>query len=158
RCCTPRGGCSVALGGAGSGLLAGAFLAGAFLAGAFLAAAFFAGAFLAGAFFVGAFLAAALAGGFFSGGVAGPSGSPLGWSCGSAMRPLLCSFFSVFSGAAGALDPSCQDGWRRLGDPGGQGLRRTAHQAAAPTSATVTATNGHTGSWPPPSVPVAARS
>src|SRR5947209_10623003 len=153
RCCTPRG-CSVALGGAGSGLLAGAFLAGAFLAGAFLAGAFFAAAFLAGAFFAGAFLAA-LAGGTFSGGVAAPSGSPLGWSCGSAMRPLLCSFASSDE-HTGFFDPIMPGGVVTARRAAGQGLRRTAHTAAAATRASVATANGHTGRWPPAAAPVAA--
>src|SRR5271163_100434 len=81
-------------GGADSGLFAGAFLATALLAGAFLATAFFTGAFLAGAFAV--FLTA-LAGGFLAGGVDPPSSASLwGGSCGSAMRPLLCRFLTVF--------------------------------------------------------------
>src|SRR5271166_4451437 len=106
RCARPSG-CSAGLGGA--------FLAGAFLAGAFLAGAFFAGAFLAGAFAV--FLTA-LAGGSLAGGVGAPSGSPSGWSCGSAMRRLLYSFLALFSSALVTRVPSCQDVLRRLGYQG----------------------------------------
>ncbi|POX71669.1 hypothetical protein C3469_14755 [Mycobacterium kansasii] len=85
---------------------AGAFLAGAFLAGAFLAGVFFAGVFFAGAF------AAFLAGCFLAGGLGVPSGSPTGRSCGSAMRPLLCSFSVCLGSLIGSRStrvPSCQD-------------------------------------------------
>src|SRR5271166_4517659 len=104
RCCRPRG-WSAAFGGAGSGLLAGAFLAGAFLAGAFLAGAF-------------AVFLTALAGGCLAGGVDAPSDSLSGRSCGSAMRRLLYSFLALFSSALVTRVPSCQDVLRRLGYQG----------------------------------------